>query len=406
MRHLRLMALIALMLPGPAAGSEAIDQLIGEGTIGIDLRYRYEGVEQEGRPLSADANTLRARLRLASGNVNGFSGQLEIDRSQALGGQQYDDTRNGRTDYPVVADPEGTDLNQAWLQYGIPEKVRVRLGRQRINLDNQRFVGASDWRQNEQTFDAFRIETQRLPGIAFDYSFVDKVRRVFGPETGTPPATFEGASHLVNVRLTSLPVGAIVLHGFFLDLVDGPQLSSESVGARYEGRRALSTSRAISWALEYVHQQDAGDNPISIDAHYGLVDLRMEAGMLDLTIGREILSGERGTFASTANPAFQTPLATLHKWQGWADQFLTTPPAGIEDTYAGVGAKHSGWNLQAVWHRFSAESTSLHYGSELDMSVARKFADRFEVLLKYADYDADGFSSDTRKFWVQLGASF
>jgi len=406
MRHLRLVVLFSLVLSGAAAGSEAIDQLIGEGAVGIDLRYRYEGVEQEGRPFAADAHTLRARLRLASGDLNGFSGFLEIDHSQALGGQQYDDTRNGRTDYPVVADPEGTELNQAWLQYEIPEQLRVRLGRQRINLDNQRFVGASDWRQNEQTFDAIRIETQRLPGIAFDYSFVDKVRRVFGPETGTPPATFEGASHLVNVRLTALPVGAVILHGFFLDFVDAPQLSSQTLGARYEGKQPLSTSRTISWALEYAHQQDAGDNPASVDAHYGLVDLRLESGMLDLFIGREILSGEHGTFTSATNPAFQTPLATLHKWQGWADQFLTTPPAGIEDTYAGVGAKHSGWNMQAVWHRFSAESTSLRYGSELDMSVARKFADRFELLLKYADYDADGFSTDTRKYWVQLGASF
>jgi hypothetical protein len=356
--------------------------------------------------LTAGANTLRVRLKLASGDTSGFSGFLELDHNEALGGQHYDDTRNGFTDYPVIADPEGTDLNQAWVQFAIAEEIRVRFGRQRINHDNQRFIGSSDWRQNEQTFDALRIETQRLAGIAFDYAFVDQVLRVFGPETGTPSATFEGASHLVNVRLTSLPVGAVVLHGYFLDFTDAPQLSSQTLGARYEGKESLTTEWTFSWALEYARQQDAGDNPASVNAHYGLLDLHLGTDNSDFFVGREILSGERGTFTSTTNPAFQTPLATLHKWQGWADQFLTTPFAGIEDTYVGVGAKRFGWKLQAVWHDFSAESTDLRYGSELDMSVAHKFAERFEILIKYADYNADESSIDTRKFWVQLGACF
>jgi hypothetical protein len=106
------------------------------------------------------------------------------------------------------------------------------------------------------------------------------------------------------------------------------------------------------------------------------------------------------------NPAFQTPLATLHKWQGWADKFLTTPSAGIEDSYLGLNGSFAGFNGQAVWHDFKAEATSLDYGTELDLSVSRKFAKRYEVLVKYADYSADGLFTDTRKFWLRFGAAF
>ena len=100
-----------------------------------------------------------------------------------------------------------------------------------------------------------------------------------------------------------------------------------------------------------------------------------------MVLGREVLSGESGTFTATTNPAFQTPLATLHKFQGWADKYLTTPSAGIEDSYVGVNGSLAGWNGQAVWHDLKAEATSHDYGTELDLSVSRKF-------------------------WLQLGAAF
>lgn len=395
-----------LLLALPAAGEDAFDLLVSGGKADFDLRYRYESVKQDGKPLTAGANTLRFRLGLASGEVAGFSGFLELDHNEALGEQRYDDTRNGLTDYPVIADPEGTDLNQAYLQYLGPSEMLVRVGRQRINIDNQRFVGSSDWRQNEQTFDAFRIETKRLKGATFDYIFVDRVDRVFGPDSGTPPATLASSSHFLNMKVTSLPVGAIVAYGYFLDFQDAPQFSSDSMGARYEGKWKLGEGWSFGWGLEYARQQDAGENPASVDAHYGLLDLHLQTANIDFFVGQETLSGERGTFAANDNPAFQTPLATLHKWQGWADKFPTTPPAGMEDTYVGFNTKLAGWNWQATWHDFSADATELHYGSEIDLAVRRKFAERYDLLLKYADYAADDGFTNTRKLWVQFGATF
>ena len=127
---------------------------------------------------------------------------------------------------------------------------------------------------------------------------------------------------------------------------------------------------------------------------------------MGVTLGREVLSGERGTFDASTNPAFQTPLATLHPFQGWADKFTTTPSAGIEDLYLGVSLKLAGWKCQAVWHECEAEATDARYGSELDFIVSRRFWERYEVLAKYADYRADELFTDTRKVWLQVSAAF
>ncbi len=402
----RFLLLPFMALGAASAGAEGLATLVSDGKAGLDLRYRYESVEQDDKPSTAGANTLRLRLNLASGVVNGFSAVTEFDHVQAIGGEHYDDTRNGRVNYPVVADPEGTDLNQAFLQYAAPKGTTLRLGRQRISLDGERFIGAVGWRQNEQTYDAFRIETKAVPGATVNYAYVDQARRVFGPDSGAPPASLEGESHLLNAKLTSLPVGALTFYGYFLDFDNAPQLSSDTYGARYDGTGALSDLLNFGWALEYARQEDGGDNAAEIDAYYSLVELSLRTSAVGFTAGREVLSGEEGTFTPATNPAFQTPLATLHKWQGWADKFLTTPSAGIEDVYVGFSVKLAGWNGQAVWHDFSAEANGLDYGTEIDLSVSRKFSSRYEVLVKYADYSADDLFTDTAKFWLQLGAAF
>lgn len=397
--------LISMLVALPAAGEEAADFFRG-GKAGLDLRYRFENVEQDDKPSTGEANTLRLRLRLESGVVQGFSGLLELDHIEAIGDLRYDDTRNGLTQYPVIADPQGTDFNQAWLQWRGARETQLRAGRQRIVFGNERFVGPVGWRQNEQTFDALRLDTRALPGAAVSYVYVDRVQRVFGPDSGVPPATLSSDSHLLDVRTTALPVGTLVFHAELLDFENAPQLSLDTLGARYEGERAVTEGWKGGWALEYAVQKDAGANAAEVDAHYGLVELRLQSAALGFSAGYELLSGERGTFTATTNPAFQTPLATLHLFQGWADKFLTTPSAGIEDLWLGVNGKVGGWTGRVVWHDFGAEATGAHYGSEWDASVSRKFAERYELLLKYAGYSADELLTDTSKYWVQFAASF
>lgn len=403
----KLLPLVAssLVCHGPATAGD-LAGLVSGGKASLQLRYRLENVDQDDVGRDATANTLRLRLNLASGSVNGFSGVVELDRLQALGAESYNSTRNGRTVYPVVADPEGTDLNQAYLQFKGLADTTVRLGRQRITLDNQRFIGAVGWRQNEQTYDAFSIENKGLPDTTITYAYVDTVRRVFGPDAGSPTEKFEGNTHLLNLKYTGLPIGALTAYGYFLDLDNVPTNSTRTLGLRLDGNRKLAETVTATWRAEYARQADSGNNPASIDADYWLFEAGLKGAWIGAAVGIESLAGERGTFAANWNPAFQAPLATLHGFQGWADKFLTTPSAGIEDRYVSVSGAHAGVAWQAVWHDFSAEATSADYGAELDLSVSFKIAKRYEVLAKFADYTADGLFTDTRKAWLQVTATF
>lgn len=404
MRHFSPFLLLATAV-APAHG-DGIDRLIHDGHADLNLRYRYENVDQADKPETAEAHTLRLRLDLASGVVKGFSALVQVDHVEALGDVRYDDTRDGLIQYPVVADPQGTDLNQAWLQYAGPASTVLRVGRQKIAIGNERFVGPVGWRQNEQSFDAIRLDTGVLPKTRFTYAYVDRVMRVFGPAEGTPPAELTSDSHLLDARTSALPVGALAIYGHHLDFANAPQLSADTLGVRYDGDCKLAGSATAAWVLEYATQNDAAGNTADIDAHYQLIELKFQFPAASVWVGREILSGESGTFSPESNPAFQTPLATLHPFQGWADKFTTTPTAGVVDTYIGASTSFLGWMVQAVWHEYGAEATDAAYGAELDLVVSRKFAKRYEFLAKYAEYDADGLFSNTRKFWIQLGAGF
>ena len=230
-------AVVLLLAALPAAGEDAAGFFRG-GDIGLDLRYRFENVEQDDKPSTAEANTLRLRLRLESGVVGGFSALVELDHIEALGDPRYDDTRNGLMNYPVIADPQGTDFNQYWLQWRGARETGLRAGRQRIAFGNERFVGAVGWRQNEQTFDALRLDTKAIPGAVANYAYVDRVQRVFGPDSGVPPATLSSDSHLFDVRSTSLPVGTLVFHAELLDFENAPQLSLDTYRPALRGRAA------------------------------------------------------------------------------------------------------------------------------------------------------------------------
>jgi hypothetical protein len=124
---------------------------------------------------------------------------------------------------------------------------------------------------------------------------------------------------------------------------------------------------------------------------------------LSLSVSAESLGGDD----TISGGAFRTPLATLHAFQGWADQFLVTPDGGIDDLQAKLGYARGKWQWQAAFHDFSAESGSADYGRELDFSVSRNFGDRYALMLKTAIFNADAAPFvHTSKYWLMLSADY
>lgn len=392
MRRAILLAAGCLAAPA-AAGQIAIKPL-------IDARLRYEGVDQSG--IAANADGLTARLRLGAEARQGpFTFLVEGEATAALS-ERYNSSTNGKTRFPVISDPENIELNRIQIQYrGLPKTIAT-IGRQRINLDDQRFVGSVGWRQNEQTFDAIRIESSAIGPMTLDLTYSWSDRTIFGKDS--PIQSIDGDNVLAGV---GTKIGLMAVKGFaYLIDQDQPsrvQFSSQTYGLRVSGAFPLNKTAKLSLIASFARQSDYAGNPNRYRADYLLGEGSLAVRAATLTAGFEKLGASNGA----AFTSFQTPLATLHKFQGWADKFLTTPANGIRDVYASAGyaIAHTplgSVSVLAAYHRFDSDRLSQHYGSEWDAQIGIKPAKRVALLAKYADYRADGFATDTRKIWLQL----
>ena len=388
----------------PAFGAESIWDALTQGKPGLDVRYRFEWVDQEGKKKNADANTLRTRLGYASDSYRGVSGYLEFEDVRSLGTARYNDTKNGKTEYPVVADPPDTEVNQAYLNVQGPADTHIRFGRQRIILDNARFVGNVGWRQNEQTFDAILIANRSLPRTTLTYVFVRNVNQVFGDHNpGKGDAHMK--SHLVNLAVQT-PAGILVGYGYLLDYDHTPDSNIKTFGLRLNGDHELLENVKLLYTAEYALQSNFADGLSSNDADYLLAEVGGAVHGVSATAGFERLSGD-GTYG------FSTPLATLHAFQGWADQFLATPADGVQDLYLKVLAMLFGVQWSAVYHDFASDHLHYGFGEEVDLSAVKKFDKKIVLGLNFASFHGDDNSRNpgtqslnTKKFWVWVQTMF
>jgi hypothetical protein len=406
-------AAVALPLFGgvfAAHASDDIDDLLVDGKFTFDARVRVERVDQEGFAERAVAPTARARVGFVTGKVSDFQGLIEAEAVVHLG-DRFNDTVNGNTTYPVIPDPDGIELNRLQVEYsGLPQTV-LTLGRQRINLDNQRFVGAGAWRQNEQTFDALRVVNTSIDGLALTYVFVNQVNRIFGNES--LQGEFDEPSHFFNAAYELPPIGKIVGYAYLVDIdvASMRNQASASYGLRVTGKKDVGGGYALGYEAEYAHQNDYGHNPNDLSLSYWHGDLSIAHSGLQALIGVESLEGS----GVGGVPGFSTPLGTLHKFQGYADVFLNTPSNGIVDVYGKVGYEQklsepfgpiTGFTAAAWYHDFDAERGGQSLGSEIDLEAAAKFGDHFTVGAKYADYDGDGGFAGRQKIWLYVDAIY
>ena len=231
-KRLALATLAALLVVSPAFAGLA--DALRDGKSNVSARYRYESVDQDGLANKASASTVLGRLTWSSAAWGNLTAGIETDFVGVVGIDDYNSTTNGKTTYPVVADPEGFDLNQAFVrrQSGA---VTMTGGRQRILHGRQRFLGGVAWRQNEQTYDAVRIESKG-DDVTLDYSFIANVNRIFGPEDGAQPADWQSAIHAFR-GVWSVGDGEISAFAYDFDLQNdnGIPNSNRTYGAEYTG---------------------------------------------------------------------------------------------------------------------------------------------------------------------------
>jgi hypothetical protein len=313
-------------------------------------------------------------------------------------------SRQRRPQYSAVGDPENIELNRLQLQYR-DDVVSVTVGRQRILLDDQRWVGNSGWRQNEQTFDAARGEA-RLGPVTVEATYAIDQRTVYGVDAGERQG-LKGDFAFLGAGAKAGPV-SVKAFAYLLDYDESVVFANSSltVGGRVTAALKPLQDLGLALAASYARQSDYGSNPVDYAADYWAAEGALSARGLTLTAGWESLGADRRA-AGGLGRAVQTPMATLHKFNGWADVFTTTPNAGLQDLYFGAAYKFDwlkavpGLNAAVTWHRFDSDVGSLRYGQEWDGSLGVKLG-RFAILGKYANYDAKAFGVDAEKLWLQL----
>jgi hypothetical protein len=402
-KFLAVAAVVALTAvnAAPVKAEESLLKALKSGAPLLDMNYRYEYADDDLRLERGEASTIRIRAGYKTGEFKGFSALVELESTNKLGRDDYDafpgaNPNNDRPDKPrygVIADPLISELNQAYLQYTGFEKTTLKFGNQRLILPTARFVGNVGWRQNEQTFTALSAQTKVIKDITLTYAYLFERHNIFGVKSDMD-------TQLFDVAYSGFDLGTLTAYGYLLDM-DGRVDDSKTFGIRFEGKRKFDAVTLL-YKAEYANQSDYAD---AMGGSSDYVAAELGATYFGVTAkgGYELLGSNNGV-----KPAFGTPLATLHKFNGWADRFLATPVAGLEDIYGELSGSVMGVNLSAVYHYFSSDAGSIAYGNEIDLQAVKKY-DKFTVGVKFAAYDAVhpggklAQNNDVNKFWFWLG---
>jgi hypothetical protein len=380
-----------------AVAADDIKSLFSNGTFLLNARYRYESVQQMGFAKEAVANTIRVRAGFETAKQWDVQALVELVATEQLS-NAFNDTVNGRTAYPVISDPENLALNRLQIHYtGLPGTA-LTVGRQVINLDDQRFVGAGAFRQNEQTFDAVRLTNTSIVALTLNYIYVDQVNRVFGERSSQ--GHFRGDVHLFNAAYSLGTVGKIVAYAYLLGLDNAPALSTQTYGAAFSGKRTIDGDLSVRYLAEAATQHPYANNT----GHFGLTYLR---GEIEFDYGPWSALGGVENLQGNGNVGFATPLATLHKFQGSADVFLTTPANGIVDVYGklGTGLTALSWGpikgaSLSTWYHDYRNSHGSPLGSEIDLEGSVSLNHNLSLTLAYATYNGVPGFADRDKVWL------
>lgn len=374
------------------------NDILRGGDAWAQLRYRFENVDVDGPLREATASTLRTRLGFETNPQLPLGLFVEGEDVHALGEDRFNSTTNRRTDYAVVADPDGTELNQAYLTVR-GSGWRANAGRQVVSFDGERFIGSVDFRQNQQTYDALFAQGSLANGVQISYSYLWQVNRFLGNEH--PLGQLDLKTHVANIALPRLNGDRAVAYAYLLEF-DAAALratSTQTYGASYDGGYAVGT-RKLLYRAEYAYQMEYADNPASLGVWYANAELGLRfVAQWVATLGIEVLSGDGGV-------AFQTPLATLHKFNGFADVFTITPLGGLQDRYVRLYVPVFGTRVTVTAHDYHDDGGDRNYGHEIDAELNWRIDSHWQIGLKYADYRADGFATDTRKGWFWVQADF
>ena len=394
----KLIPLLALALVAPlhAEGAKDPVEALKSGKATLELRTRYEHVSDAAANKTADALTNRLGLSYKTGSWKGLSAFAQFENVATLAEPRYFVPPTvlpggyGRSNHAVIVDPPLSQLNQLYVEF-----KGLKVGRQLLNLDNQRFIGGVGWRQNDQTFTGATYTNRTLiPKTEFSIGHLTKAHLITGGTKGI-------AANTLNLKFTFIPKGNLRVFHYDFEEETAITTSFAHNGLRLDGDVwKLFYDVSGSRQKKFKDATDAGTK--EVDYRFFGVGFRFTKDYSLMAV-RETLEGR-----------FKTPYATLHAWNGWADRFLATPANGLVDSYVQFKGKAKAFTFEATAHAYKAETNGAKYGTELNASVEYKARPWLSFLVKAANYSADSgtpligtsVNKDLKKFWLQTAMKF
>ena len=198
--------------------------------------------------------------------------------------------------------------------------------------------------------------------------------------------------------ITLLENHKLKVFSYLLDFSNSAANSSNTYGMELTG-----SSESCIGDLQYIFtaavQKDAANNPVDYQAYYLRGQVAVKRDAYHFGLGSEMMT-------SDGSGRFLFPLGTNHKFNGFADAFLTTPTNGLIDTYAWIGTETYGINHKLSLHNYQSEELSSSIGWELDYVASKQLCKSSKGILKLAHLMGDNSQADITRASIEINYSF
>ena len=377
----------------------SVGDSLASGRFALELRPRYNRIDESNKPRRTEGGTVRAVAGWRTAPYHGLRLTLEAIHADHLGRKSFNDdgALNSSSPYPLLPDPRHTGVNQAHVEYSGFEALRLRLGRQLVRMDNQRWVSDNDFRQIPQLFDGVALVHTGIENTELAASHFWRVRTTSGV-ANTLSLT------LLHAAWNPAPGHALGAYAYFHDQAQNGAFtgfadnSYRVIGVRAEGAAARFGAIEVPYILEYAQQRPYADGDDRVRADYWRAGVGLASSAWSARYDFEVKGSNSGRYG------LQMPLTDFYAFNGWTLHFFNTPRTGLRDQWLTLRYALGNFTLYAESHRFRSDYASIGLGRENDAGITYAVMENCIVRLQHARYDPGAGTPDPRirKTWLTL----
>jgi hypothetical protein len=407
------LAIVSLLPATPCFGSGAANDIgniafsaaeaLANGRFSLELRPRYNVIDESDKPLRTEGGTVRAVGGWRSAPFHGVRFAFEAIHADHFGPRRFNDSGAAiaSSPYPLLPDPRYTGVNQAYLDYAGTDALRVRLGRQLVRLENQRWVSDNDFRQTPQVFDGVSATYAGLANTTLSARHFRRVRTTSGEVNDLRLTLLQAAWN--PARGHALGAYAVLHDQPYNGARTGFADSSYRVaGVRAEGVAARLGAVEVPYLAEYARQRRHAGGDARVKGGYWRAGAGLATPDWTVRYDHEVKESNAGVYG------VQMPLTDFYAFNGWTLHFFNTPRQGLRDQWLTARYALGDFTLYAEGHRFRSDYGNIDFGREVDIGVTYAGGEHWTVRLQYARYDPGPATPDpdVRKTWLTLSYSY